>query len=266
MADMHPTENPALRAYRSVVRFFADMDKGLLPILLTVFLLAFGMSFALPIIPLVIRDAGGSPSAIGQIASVYFLTFTLVTPFVGKRIDKIGSKKIIMTGIFLQAVTVLIMAFLPSVRYFYAVRIVHAIGSACLYTPTESAINILSRPERRGSNMGLYALVFAGGFAVGPPIGTWLYTYDKVIPFALCSTICMAGLGVLWKFYEDVKIPPASSKVALRELLFVLKLPMAAALCYAVVEVSMAGFLALYLDNLGIRGAALGVAFVFFSM
>jgi MFS family permease len=266
MADMHPTENPALRAYRFIKRFFADLDKGLLPILLTVFLLAFGMSFVLPLIPLVIRDAGGSPSAIGQIASVYFLTFTLVTPFVGKWIDKIGSKKIIMTGIFLQTLAILVMVFLPSVWYFYTVRIVHAVGSACLYTPTESAINILSRPERRGSNMGLYALVFAGGFAVGPPIGTWLYTYDKVIPFALCSAVCLAGLVVLWKAYEDVKIPSTSSKVALREFLFVLKLPMAAALCYAVVEVSMAGFLALYLDALGIRGAAIGVAFLFFAL
>jgi DHA2 family multidrug resistance protein-like MFS transporter len=99
------------------LKFISTLDKGLLPILLTVLLLAFGMSFVAPLIPLVIRDVGGSPATIGQIASIYFLSFTLFTPFLGRLVDRVGSKKIIITGLSVYALAVLLMAFSPSPFY-----------------------------------------------------------------------------------------------------------------------------------------------------
>jgi hypothetical protein len=73
-------------------RFFKDIDKGLLPILLTVAVIAFGMSFVLPLIPLVIQDLGAPPSTIGQITSI---SFTLVTLPIGKWIENAKPKRLI---------------------------------------------------------------------------------------------------------------------------------------------------------------------------
>jgi MFS family permease len=248
------------------LRFIDELDKGLLPILLTVLLLAFGMSFVSPLIPLVIRDVGGSPATIGQIASIYFLSFTLFTPFLGRLVDKVGSKKVIITGLALYGLCVLLMAFSPSPFYFYLIRILQGIGTACLFSPTESAINVLSSPEKRGSNMGLYGLVFAIGFALGPGLGTYLFALHRTVPFIFGAASSLVGLLVMVMFYEDVPIPIKSSRARLHEFLGVIRIPLIGGLCYAVVEVSIGSFLSLYLDYLGFRGAALGLAFTFFAI
>ena len=69
------------------------MDRGLIPILLTVFLLAFGMSFVAPLVPLLLKGIGASSATIGQIATTYFLSFTVTTSFLGRLIERVGSKK-----------------------------------------------------------------------------------------------------------------------------------------------------------------------------
>jgi MFS family permease len=248
------------------MKFISTLDKGLLPILLTVLLLAFGMSFVSPLIPLVIRDVGASPATIGQIASVYFLSFTVFTPFLGRVVDRIGSKKVIITGLAVYAIAVLFMAFSPSPFYFYLIRIFQGVGTACLFAPTESAINVLSSPDKRASNMGLYGLVFAIGFALGPGLGTYLFSLNRVIPFIFGAASSLVGLLVMLIGYEDVPVPISSSKAKVGEFLRILKIPLIGGLCYAVVEVSIGSFLSLYLDYLGFRGAALGVVFTFFAI
>jgi len=89
------------------------MDKGLLPILLTVFLLAFGMSFVAPLVPLLLHDKGASSATIGQIATTYFLVFTIITSFLGRLIERAGSKKMIMAGLAIYALAMAAMPFMP---------------------------------------------------------------------------------------------------------------------------------------------------------
>ena len=179
------------------------LDRGLLPILLTVFLLAFGMSFVAPLIPLVIRNAGASAATIGQIAAVYFFSFTVFTPLMGKVVDKVGSKKIIVAGLVMYAMSVLSMVYASAGWHFYGIRIFQGLGTACLFAPTESAINVLSSPERRSSNMGLYGVVFAVGFAVGPGIGTYLFALDPRVPFLFGAALCLLSCAVMIIGYQD---------------------------------------------------------------
>jgi MFS family permease len=249
-----------------LLKFIDNLDTGLLPILFTVLLLAFGMSFVAPLIPLIIRDTGASAATIGQIASVYFLSFTLFTPLMGKMVDKAGSKKIILSGLLIYALCVFAMIFANSAWYFYLIRIFQGVGTACLFAPTESAINVLSTPERRSSNMGLYGVVFAVGFALGPGVGTYLFAYNHAVPFIFGTAFSLAGLLVMLRYYIDVPIPIKTTDIRLREFLNILRVPLLAGLCYAVVEASIGSFLSLYLDNLGFKGASLGMAFTVFAV
>jgi len=248
------------------LKFIDDLDTGLLPILFTVLLLAFGMSFVAPLIPLIIRDAGATAATIGQIASVYFLSFTLFTPLMGKFVDKLGSKKIILSGLLIYALCVFAMIFANSAWYFYLIRIFQGVGTACLFAPTESAINVLSSPERRSSNMGLYGVVFSVGFAMGPGVGPYLFTWHHAVPFVFGTLFSLAGLLVMLIYYTDVPIPIKTTDIRLREFLSILRVPLFAGLCYAVVEAAIGSFLSLYLDNLGFKGASLGMAFTVFAV
>lgn len=242
------------------------LDRGLLPILLTVFFLAFGMSFVAPLIPLVIKNAGASAATIGQIAAVYFFSFTMFTPLMGKVVDKVGSKKIIVAGLIMYALSVLSMVYASAGWQFYGIRIFQGLGTACLFAPTESAINVLSSPERRSSNMGLYGVVFAVGFAVGPGIGTYLFALDPRVPFLFGTALCLLSCAVMIIGYQDVPIPVRTADVRVFKLFTLLRVPLLAGLCYAVVEASIGSFLSLYLDHLNFKGASLGIAFTCFAV
>ena len=245
---------------------FKDIDKGLLPILITVAVMAFGMSFVLPLIPLVIHDLGASPSTIGQITSFFFISFTLVTLPIGKWIEKIGPKRLIMLGLFIYGASIFSMIFPTKAWWFYLIRIAQGFGSACLFVPTESAINVLSSAERRGSNMGLYAMVFALGMAFGPPLGAWLFEINRFVPFVVCFIISIVAIVVMWVGYEDVPASKKTSYLGLRKLAGTIKIPLLVGLCYAVVEVSIVGFLSLYLKELQIKSSALGFIFTLFGI
>ena len=243
-----------------------SLDRGLIPILLTVFLLAFGMSFVAPLIPLLLKGIGASPATIGQIATTYFLSFTITTSLLGRWIERVGSKKMIITGLFIFGLAIFIMPFMPSPAFFYLIRVFQGVGSALLFAPTETAINILSSPEKRGSNMGLYGVVFAVGFAVGPGLGAWLYSLNTAYPFNFAAVSCFGAIAVLFFGFKEIAVPMKKTAGGFFKLIHSLKIPLAAAACYAVVEVSIGSFLSLYLDELGIGGASLGIVFTFFAV
>jgi MFS family permease len=114
--------------------------------------------------------------------------------------------------------------------------------------------------------MGLYGVVFAAGFALGPGVGTWLFDLHYSVPFLFGTLFSLAGLLVMLVYYTDVPIPAKTTDIRLREFLSVLRVPLLAGLCYAVVEAAIGSFLSLYLDDLGFKGAALGMAFTFFAV
>lgn len=242
------------------------MDRGLIPILLTVFLLAFGMSFVAPLVPLLLKGIGASSATIGQIATTYFLSFTVTTSFLGRLIERVGSKKMIIVGLAIFGGSIFCMPYVPNPTFFYLIRIFQGIGSALLFAPTESAINILSAPSKRASNMGLYGVVFAIGFAIGPGIGSWLYSLSITAPFTVAAVSCFAAILVLLFGFEETPVPVKQAEWGFFAFLNILKIPLTAAACYAMVEVAIGSFLSLYLDEIGIRGGSLGIVFTFFAV
>lgn len=242
------------------------MKKNLLVIFATVFFLAFGMSFVSPILPLLLKKIGASPAAIGQIQTAYFFSFTLATMLLGRFIDRTGSKVLICSGLIIFCTGFLIMPMLKSELLFYPVRILQGIGTALLFAPTEAAINIISPAEKRAANMGIYGMVFAVGFATGPIIGTSLYAFDFRLPFYFGGLCCLTAFVIMISIYTNVPVPVKSSQWDFSRMMGVLAIPLAAAACYAMVEVSIGSFLSLYLADLDIWSQKLGIVFTVFAV
>ena len=113
----------------------------------------------------------------------------------------------IILGLAIFGVAIFCMPYMPNPTFFYLIRIFQGIGSALLFAPTESAINILSSPSKRASNMGLYGVVFAVGFAVGPGIGSWLYSLKMTAPFTVAAVSCFAAILILLFGFEETPVP-----------------------------------------------------------
>jgi len=242
------------------------MEKNLIVIFITVFLMAFGMSFVSPVLPLLLQKIGASVASIGQIQTLYFLSFTLTTIFLGRLIDRIGSKILILSGLAVFGIAFLVMPFITEPSLFYLVRIIQGTGTALLFAPTETAINIISPAEKRATNMGIYGVVFAVGFAVGPIIGTSLYAVNHRIPFLFGSFCCLTAFLIMVIIYDNVPVTVKKNRWGFSKLMGKLTIPLAAAACYALVEVSIGTFLALYLADLGIWKKELGIVFTLFAV
>ncbi len=242
------------------------MKRGLFAIFLTVFFLAFGMSFVSPVLPLLLKKIGASSASIGQIQTTYFLSFTLATLFLGRLIDKMGSKILIICGLVIFGLGFLAMPYLPDPKLFYLARAIQGIGTALLFAPTEAAINIISPPEKRATNMGIYGVVFAVGFAIGPIIGTSLYAANDAMPFYFGSACCLAAVLVLLFGYENITVPVKKSQWGFSKLVGLLTIPLAAAACYAIVEISVGTFMSLYLADMGIWSKEIGFVFTMFAL
>ncbi|RMF96196.1 MAG: MFS transporter [Candidatus Schekmanbacteria bacterium] len=242
------------------------LDKGLLPILFAVTLTGFGMSFITPLIPLVLKDAGINLMTIGQIGSTFFFTFTAATLYVGRLVDKLGSRAIIISGLILYGIPALFFPLIHTTALFYLIRGIQGIGNACLFVATEAAINILSSPENRSKNMAYYTLVFGLGFGLGPVIGAALFDYWRELPFFFCTSMFLASILAIMFFFSEAKIEKKEKRFKIFELVKILKTPIFAACSYAFIEVSIGVFLSLYLDSIDIHGAALGTIFMFFAI
>ena len=114
--------------------------------------------------------------------------------------------------------------------------------------------------------MGIYGAVFAVGFAVGPIIGTSLYAVNFKMPFFFGSTCCLAAMMIMLFGYKDVPVPVKKSEWGFSQLIGLLIIPLAAAACYAIVEVSIGSFLSLYLADLGFWSKKLGIVFTVFAI
>jgi len=243
------------------------LDNGLLPILLSVTLMGFGMSFVMPLIPLIIKRTGTSLTTIGQIGATYFLFFTLITPFWGKKVDKIGAKKVMILGLFAYAISIIFIPYIKTTLFFYILRALQGMSTASLFVATESAINILSSPENRAKNMSYYALLFGLGFSIGPAIGATIYAINKYLPFFLCSASFFIAAFLLLLTFKDIKIEEDENRIfRYKDFLYILKIPIASAMCYAFVEVCIGVFLAIYLDSISITGTHLGLVFTAFAV
>jgi len=243
------------------------MKRGLFAVFLTVFFLAFGMSFVSPVLPLLLKKIGASSASIGQIQTAYFLSFTLATALLGRLIDRIGSKKLILGGLFIFGAAFVVMPFLPGPSFFYLVRTIQGIGTALLFAPTEAAINIISPPDKRATNMGIYGVVFAVGFALGPGIGTSLYAVNLKLPFFFGALCCLTAIMVLIFGFDETPVPVGKSGgEGFSKIIGFLIIPLSAAACYAIVEVSIGTFLSLYLEDLGFWSAKLGIVFTVFAV
>jgi MFS family permease len=66
--------------------------------------------------------------------------------------------------------------------------------------------------------------------------------------------------------FSETRIPIRKKQWGFASIIKKLKIPIAAAMCYAFIEISIASFMSLYLDEININGTALGIVFTFFAI
>jgi len=176
-------------------------------IFVTLFLDIFGIGLIIPILPKLIEQlSGGDVSAAshtyGWLAALYSLMQFLCAPVLGSLSDRFGRRAVILSSLFGSWLDYLLLAFAPSLPWFFLGRIIAGVTGANM-TAANAYIADVSPPEKRAANFGLVAAAFGLGFIAGPALGGWIGgQFGLRAPF-----LVTAGLTLLNWLYGFFVLP-----------------------------------------------------------
>ncbi|HEY5700746.1 MAG TPA: MFS transporter, partial [Gammaproteobacteria bacterium] len=154
--------------------------------------------FSLPLISLILESRGVERTVNGLLAAMPSLAMLLVTPFIPRWVVRTGLRPFLLFCIVADLLLFLLLPLMDNLYAWFVIRFAMGATVAGLFVAGETWINEIADESSRGRTMGIYAMVVAGGFALGPlllpvtGITGWL-------PFVVGSAIVgIAALPLLW--------------------------------------------------------------------
>jgi MFS family permease len=154
-----------------------------------------------PALPrLVTGPLDGGDVEVGIAVGAFGLGAITSRPFLGRIIDTVGRRPVMLAGLLTIATAGLLYAPVDSMGALVAVRILHGVGQAAVYTAGATWAVDLAPADRRGQAIGLYGLGVWGGQAIGPLLGEGAYRLGgldavwivvTVMPLIGAATVCM---------------------------------------------------------------------------
>ncbi len=216
--------------------------------------------FLLITLPIYIKKIGGTDSEIGFIIGVFTISAVFLRPFIGQEVDRIGRKKILISGMFIFLVSMLLYNYTNSVTSLLLLRVFHGIGWGAATTAAATLIADIAPPKRRGEAMGIFGMSSNVAMAIGPVLSMiMLQAYDFNILFMIGAGIALVSLLLALPISETMVSHPRTPLFS-REALFASTLIFTIALTYG----SIVSFLSLFAQKQGISNP--GVFFTVFAV
>jgi MFS family permease len=124
-----------------------------------------GMAWGL--LPLYFAAAGQTVAEIGILAAVYPAVWAIGQIATGAWSDRVGRKRPIVAGMFVQAVAIAAIGAGSSFAVWLLAAAALGFGTALVYPTLLAAVADVAEPAWRGSAVGIYRLWRDLGFAVG---------------------------------------------------------------------------------------------------
>src|SRR5713101_4235475 len=168
-----------------------------------------------PLLPLIALDLGTTPGHAGIIVTTYSLAAAAFALFVGPVSDRVGRKKVLVSGLALFTVA---SFFTYHVSTFNALVILRAVTGLAAGTLSTSALSFAGDYypyEQRGRAMGILSMGYFAAFVIGVPAGAlaaarWGWQWV----FACLS----AGAGVMF-IVSLMQLPSQASHIHSRRQL-----------------------------------------------
>ncbi|MGI5284527.1 MFS transporter [Nonomuraea polychroma] len=189
------------------------MSARLFPLAVGNFAIGTGMFVTAGLLPPISADLAVSPSAAGQLMTVFALAYAVLSPLLAALTARLPRKRLLLLAIGIFVLGNVLTALAPTYALVLATRVIAAIGAA-MFTPTASGVaNALTAPERRGRALALVIGGLSVSSAIGVPLGTWLGTATN-----WRATIWLVvGLGVVGLVWVAAVVPelriPASGRL-----------------------------------------------------
>ncbi|KAB2668719.1 MAG: TCR/Tet family MFS transporter [Verrucomicrobia bacterium] len=166
-------------------------------IFVTLFLDILGVGLIVPILPKLVQqmqggDIAAASHAVGSLGAIYALMQFLFAPVLGSLSDQFGRRPVILIALAGSALDYLLLAFAPTLPWFFIGRAVSGLSGANI-TAATAYIADISPPEKRAANFGVIGAAFGLGFIAGPLLGGLLGASNLRLPFLVAAILTGAN-------------------------------------------------------------------------
>ncbi|WP_411843258.1 MFS transporter [Salinicoccus sp. HZC-1] len=164
-------------------------------IMIIQFLIYFGFSMVIPVIPQLVKDLGVSTTHMGWLLAVYSLASFLSAPYFGKLSDRFGRRPLLLYGLLAFSFSFLIFGmFIDVLWILYISRLIGGAAAGALYTATTSMVADITTREERTRYMGLVGMSIGLGFIFGPGVGGLLAEISLSLAYYMTSIVIIGAL------------------------------------------------------------------------
>lgn len=129
-----------------------------------------GLCFGLtsPLLTLLLERQGVDAVLIGLSAATSSLAVLFIGPLVPALVARLGTLGALYSAVAVAVAALLMLPLFPNVYAWFPIRFVLGAAIAVQWIASEIWVNRISTNEGRGTTVGIYAMLFAVGFAIGP--------------------------------------------------------------------------------------------------
>ncbi|RIP37288.1 MFS transporter [Staphylococcus gallinarum] len=176
--------------------------------ILSIFIVGMVEMMVAGIMNLMSHDLNVSEAIIGQLVTLYAITFAIAGPILVKLTNRFSPRPVLLWTLLTFIVGNLMIAMAPNFTILVIGRVISSAAAALIVVKILALTALLTAPQNRGKMIGIVYSGFSGANVFGVPIGTmvgdlvgWRYTFIFIV-------IVSVFVGILMYIY----IPKSNAK------------------------------------------------------
>ncbi len=174
--------------------------------------IALGYGVVAPVLPQLARHFGVSISAATFVITAFALMRLLAAPPTGFLVQRLGERRIYVSGVLIVAVSTAACAFAHTYWQLLLFRALGGIGSTMFFVSALGLMIRMSPPDARGRVAGMFSGAFLVGSVAGPVVGSLTAGLGLSAPFIIYGVLLLfAAVVVLLSLRNSPLAGPSDS-------------------------------------------------------
>jgi EmrB/QacA subfamily drug resistance transporter len=192
-------------------------------------------------LPSIGRDLHAGISGLQWTVGAYTVVLASLLMFSGSMADRLGRKRIFVTGLTLFSVASLLCSLAPSIELLVVFRVLQAVGGSMMNPVAMSIItNTFTDPRERAQAVGVWGAVFGISMALGPIVGgTLVSSVGWRAIFLINIPVGLAAIILTLRLVPESRAPRPRRFDPVGQALVIVLL---AALTFGIIEVPSLGW------------------------
>lgn len=159
--------------------------------------IALGYGVVAPVLPQYARNFGVSIGSATFVITAFALMRLVFAPPSGLLVQRLGERKVYLTGLLIVALSTLACMFAQSYSQLLLYRSLGGAGSAMFTVSSLGLMIRLSPPDARGRVAGLFSSAFLIGGVAGPVLGSVTAGFGLAVPFGIYGLALLVAVAVV---------------------------------------------------------------------